>query len=125
MIAFILDFLTAVFLIRLVLWVAQLFLTSGRTDGGGADGGRGGGASGSGGVGDAMWDSPSPGGRAARRGQPSIDRSSVIDVPFTEIPPEGGAVPGEVAGGHDDPSTHGEDNDAHDDIPARSAAGDR
>ena len=123
MIAFILDFLTAVFLIRLVLWVAQLFLTSGKSNGDGAGGG--GGAGGQGGVGDAMWDSPSPGGRAARRGQPSIDRSTVIDVPFTEIPPEGGAVPGEVAGGHDDASTHGEDNDAHDDIRARSAAGDR
>lgn len=118
MIAFILDFLTAVFLIRLVLWVAQLFLTSGRSNGDGAGGG--GGAGGSGGVGE--WGS---GGRSARRGQPPIDHSSAIDVPFTEIPPEGGAVPGEVAGGHDDASTHGEDNDAHDDIPARSAAGDR
>lgn len=118
MIAFILDFLTAVFLIRLVLWVAQLFLTSGKSNGDGAGGGGG-----AGGVGE--WGAPSPGGRAARRGQPSIDRSTVIDVPFTEIPPEGGAVPGEVAGGHDDASTHDEDTDAHDDIPARSAAGDR
>jgi len=104
MISIILDFLMAVFLARIVIWVAQLFLTSGQSDGGDAGGARGGSAGAPGGMGDATWGSPSPGGRPSRRGQPSIDRSSAIDVPFTEIPP---------------------DTDAHDDIPARSAAGDR
>jgi len=103
MISFILDFLMAVFLLRLVIWVARLFLTSGQ-DSAGSAGGQGG-------VGrDEPWGS-GPG-----RGRPSsIDRSSAIDVPFTEIPPEG-ADP--------EPPEHDTVDNEHD-TDIRSAAGDR
>jgi len=117
MASLILDFLMAVFLARLVFWLARLFLTSGQSQDG---------AGGQGGVGrDDPWASgPGVGttlpGRHGRALDPrAIDRSSAIDVPFTEIPPEdAGHQQGTDVPHHDlDTSEH--------DTDIRSAAGDR
>jgi len=87
MFSIILDFLVALFVARLIFWIARLFLTSGPPDGD---------ARGGGGTGDATWgsdagreDQSGRGDQGGRGRQSSIDRSSAIDVPFTEIPPEG------------------------------------
>jgi hypothetical protein len=82
MIRFLLNAFFVLLLARLVFWIARLFLS------------RGQGPAGTGHPMDGPDRMEGMGlGERKRRGSARLDRSSAVDVPFTEVPPEGASVP--------------------------------